>query len=131
VLVLNPELIPLTVDVVIRDYIYELNFQVEPEEGQDMPIPMDMDDDDGNQGSGDGNEDSNKDSKTIEVSQNLNSDKSAEKPQLNSHSNGNQGSHGGQRVYHIPELEWAQDEKDEAELGEDMQQQADFFLRMM
>jgi hypothetical protein len=33
VLVLNPELIPLTVDVVIRDYIYELNFQVEPEEG--------------------------------------------------------------------------------------------------
>jgi hypothetical protein len=44
VLVLDHSLIPNSVDVVIGDYIYELHFQVEPEEGQDKPELMDMDD---------------------------------------------------------------------------------------
>jgi hypothetical protein len=44
VLVLDHSLIPNSVDVVIGDYIYELHFQVEPEEGQDKSELMDMDD---------------------------------------------------------------------------------------
>jgi hypothetical protein len=130
VLVLNPELIPLSVDVVIGDYIYELHFRVEPEDGQDMPTPMDMDDDDGNHRADDGTENNKKDGKATEVQPNLNSAKSGEKSQISNHSNGNQGSHGGQRmVYHIPALEWVpDDEMDEAEMGEELQQQAGIFF---
>lgn len=43
VLVLDPSLIPEVVDVVIGDYLYELAFRVEPENGPEEPIPMDMD----------------------------------------------------------------------------------------
>jgi hypothetical protein len=45
VLVLDPALIPSSVDVVIGDNIYELHFRVEPEDMQDAPKPLDMEDD--------------------------------------------------------------------------------------
>jgi hypothetical protein len=45
VLVLDPVLIPTSVDVVIGDNVYELNFRVEPEEMQEMPKPLEMVDD--------------------------------------------------------------------------------------
>jgi hypothetical protein len=45
VLVLDPALIPTSVDVVIGDNVYELNFRVEPEEMQEMPKPLEMVDD--------------------------------------------------------------------------------------
>jgi hypothetical protein len=45
VLVLDPALIPTSVDVVIGDNVYELHFKVEPEELQDLPRLLEMDDD--------------------------------------------------------------------------------------
>jgi hypothetical protein len=45
VLVLDPALIPISVDVVIGDNVYELHFKVEPEEIQDSPRLLEMDDD--------------------------------------------------------------------------------------
>jgi hypothetical protein len=45
VLVLDPALIPTSVDVVIGDNVYELHFKVEPEEMQDSPRLLEMDDD--------------------------------------------------------------------------------------
>jgi hypothetical protein len=45
VLVLDPSIIPISVDVVIGDNIYELHFKVEPEEMQDEPKLLEMDDD--------------------------------------------------------------------------------------
>jgi dynactin complex subunit len=45
VLVLNPALIPTSVDVVIGDNVYELHFKVEPKELQDSPRLLEMDDD--------------------------------------------------------------------------------------
>jgi hypothetical protein len=45
VLVLDMALIPTSVDVVIGDNVYELDFRVEPEEMQEMPKPLDMVDD--------------------------------------------------------------------------------------
>jgi hypothetical protein len=44
VAVLDPNLIPQYVDVVIGDYIYELKFKVELAIDGDQPLPMDMDD---------------------------------------------------------------------------------------
>jgi hypothetical protein len=44
VLVLDPNLIPHSIDVVIGEFIYELHFRVEREELA-QPIPIDMDDD--------------------------------------------------------------------------------------
>jgi hypothetical protein len=41
--VLDPNLIPQVVDVVIGDYLYELKFRVESEAEGDQPLPMDMD----------------------------------------------------------------------------------------
>jgi hypothetical protein len=49
VAVLAPELIPGLVDVVIGDYVYELQFRVEKDNG-DNPIPIDMDIDPKNDG---------------------------------------------------------------------------------
>ena len=43
VAVLNPDLIPVLVDVVIGDFVYELQFSVEKEENIDEPTPIDMD----------------------------------------------------------------------------------------
>ncbi|TVU40757.1 hypothetical protein EJB05_14233, partial [Eragrostis curvula] len=43
VLVLDPNLIPQFVDVVIGDYLYELQFMVEENVDEDNPEPMDMD----------------------------------------------------------------------------------------
>ncbi|XP_035822203.1 uncharacterized protein [Zea mays] len=43
VAVLDPNLIPQVVDVVIGDYLYELKFRVESEAEGDQPLPMDMD----------------------------------------------------------------------------------------
>jgi hypothetical protein len=43
VLVLDPSLIPHSIDVVIGEYIYELHFKVEQEEMVN-PMPIDMDD---------------------------------------------------------------------------------------
>ncbi|PWZ57571.1 hypothetical protein Zm00014a_012430 [Zea mays] len=43
VAVLDPNLIPLVVDVVIGDYLYELKFRVESAADGDQPLPMDMD----------------------------------------------------------------------------------------
>jgi hypothetical protein len=43
--VLDPTLIPISVDVVIGDNVYELHFKVEPEEMNDNPSPLDMEKD--------------------------------------------------------------------------------------
>jgi hypothetical protein len=45
VLVLDMALIPTSVDMVIGDNVYELDFRVEPQEMQEMPKPLDMVDD--------------------------------------------------------------------------------------
>jgi hypothetical protein len=45
VLVLDPSLIPILVDVVIGDNVYELHFKVEPEEMHDNLKPLEMEDD--------------------------------------------------------------------------------------
>jgi hypothetical protein len=45
VLVLDPTLIPISVDVVIGDNVYELHFKVEPEEMSDKPLLLEMDED--------------------------------------------------------------------------------------
>jgi hypothetical protein len=45
VLVLDPALIPILVDVVIGDNVYELHFKVEPDEMSENPRPLDMEDD--------------------------------------------------------------------------------------
>jgi hypothetical protein len=45
VLVLDPALIPTSVDVVIGDNVYELHFKVEPDEMRDNPGMLDMEDD--------------------------------------------------------------------------------------
>jgi hypothetical protein len=45
VLVLDPSLIPTSVDVVIGDNIYELHFKVEPDEMSENPKPLEMEDD--------------------------------------------------------------------------------------
>jgi hypothetical protein len=54
VLVLDPDLIPESVDVVIGDFIYELHFKVEPEGTQDKVELLEMDDinDAGGEGEG-------------------------------------------------------------------------------
>jgi hypothetical protein len=44
VMVLDPLLIPHSIDIVIGEYLYELHFKVEQEEMVN-PIPIDMDDD--------------------------------------------------------------------------------------
>jgi hypothetical protein len=44
VLVLDPNLIPQFVDIVIGDHLYELQFQVEENVDSDNPVLMDMDD---------------------------------------------------------------------------------------
>jgi hypothetical protein len=44
VLVLDPNLIPHFVDVVIRDSLYTLQFRVEENLNDNEPTPMDMDD---------------------------------------------------------------------------------------
>jgi hypothetical protein len=44
VLVLDPNLIPQFVDVVIGDHLYELHFHVEENMNEDNLEPMDMDD---------------------------------------------------------------------------------------
>uniref|UniRef100_K3YN77 CCHC-type domain-containing protein n=1 Tax=Setaria italica TaxID=4555 RepID=K3YN77_SETIT len=59
VAVLDPELIPDLVEVVIGDFVYELQFRVEMEENADNPLPINMDIDpktDKDDG-GDGNKD--------------------------------------------------------------------------
>jgi hypothetical protein len=45
VLVLDPSIIPISVDVVIRDNVYELHFKVEPEEMHENLKPVEMDED--------------------------------------------------------------------------------------
>lgn len=59
VMVLDPELIPESVDVVIGQYIYELHFQVEQIGGQDDPMPMELEGDDENGDRHHGNDTSN------------------------------------------------------------------------
>lgn len=44
VCVLDPSIIPQFVDVVIGDFLYELQFRVEEKTLEDNPVPMDMDD---------------------------------------------------------------------------------------
>jgi hypothetical protein len=44
VLVLDPALIPTSVNVVIGDNVYELHFRVELEEMHELPKPLDMED---------------------------------------------------------------------------------------
>ncbi|KAF0930278.1 hypothetical protein E2562_031887 [Oryza meyeriana var. granulata] len=46
VLVLDPSLIRDSVDVVIGDFLYELHFKMEPENGEAKPQPMEIDNDD-------------------------------------------------------------------------------------
>jgi hypothetical protein len=45
VLVLDPALIHISIDVVIGDNVYELHFKVEPEEMHENPEPLEMDED--------------------------------------------------------------------------------------
>jgi hypothetical protein len=45
VLVLDPMLIPMSIDVVIGDNIYELHFRVELEEMHELLKPLDVEDD--------------------------------------------------------------------------------------
>jgi hypothetical protein len=45
VLVLDPALIPSSMNVVIGDNVYELHFRVEPEDMQDAPKLLDTEDD--------------------------------------------------------------------------------------
>jgi hypothetical protein len=45
VLVLDPSLIPSSVDVVIGDYVYELHFKVESDEMRENSKPLEMEDD--------------------------------------------------------------------------------------
>ncbi|CAO2044418.1 unnamed protein product [Urochloa humidicola] len=61
VMVLDPNLIPQAVDVVIGDYLYGLRFRVETGVGNSNPAPMDMDDDD-EAGDGDLNKNGKEDS---------------------------------------------------------------------
>jgi hypothetical protein len=44
VCMLDPSIIPQFVDVVIGDFLYELQFRVEEKTLEDNPVPMDMDD---------------------------------------------------------------------------------------
>lgn len=56
VLMLDPNLIPNAIDVVIGDFLYELRFRVEANMDVDNPQPMDMDygnDGDGEENNGD------------------------------------------------------------------------------
>jgi hypothetical protein len=59
VLVLDPDLIPHSVDVVIGDYIYELHFKVEPEGAQENVELLKMDESDDEGGEGEGKRDFN------------------------------------------------------------------------
>jgi hypothetical protein len=43
VLVLDPALIPISIDVVIGDNVYELHFKVELKDMQENPKPLEMD----------------------------------------------------------------------------------------
>jgi hypothetical protein len=43
--VLDPSLIPISVDVMMGDDVYELHFKVEPEEMHENPKPLEMDGD--------------------------------------------------------------------------------------
>jgi hypothetical protein len=45
VLVLDPALILISIDVVIVDNVYELHFKVEPKEMSDKPVPLEMEED--------------------------------------------------------------------------------------
>jgi hypothetical protein len=58
VLVLDPELIPYSVDVVIGDFIYELHFKVELETMLDNVELLSMDDMENKGGEGEGKENS-------------------------------------------------------------------------
>jgi hypothetical protein len=57
VLVVDPELIPYSVDVVIGDFIYELHFKVEPDMMNDNVVLLIMDDMEDKGGEGEGKED--------------------------------------------------------------------------
>jgi hypothetical protein len=67
-LVLDPELIPYSVDVVIGDFIYELHFKVEPEMMLDNVELLSMDDMEDKGGEGEGKEDS-QDVKNTQIDQ--------------------------------------------------------------
>jgi hypothetical protein len=103
VLVLDPAFIPISVDVVIGDYIYELHFKVEPEQMMDNAEPLDMDDISGNDGENDGKDEMNG-ANNMQVDRPDPKDKGGEE---NGNNNADsRGSQGGKRVlYHIPSLE--------------------------
>jgi hypothetical protein len=45
VIVLDPELVPTSMDVVIDDNVYELHFRMEREGMQEAPHPLEMEED--------------------------------------------------------------------------------------
>lgn len=67
VAVLNPELIPELVDVVIGDFVYELQFRAEKEDQSDDPKPIDMEAplDDDKHGEDDGPEQMEEDARDV------------------------------------------------------------------
>jgi hypothetical protein len=107
VLVLDSALIPLSVDVVIGENVYELHFRVEPEEIQDKPELLDMEDNDTDKRDDDGAENGDNQPKHMQVDKVVqNSSKGGANSDLNNQSNGQHGSHKGKNMlYHIPALE--------------------------
>jgi hypothetical protein len=112
VLVLDPDLIPSSVDMVIRDYIYELHFSVEPEESQDEPAPMEMDDGDDNNGSDDMTKGRKEDDKPHEEKMMVADDKNDGHTNSSSQNKGGQKPQGCQRnIFHIAALGWKENEE--------------------
>jgi hypothetical protein len=108
VLVLDPSIIPQSVDVVIGEFVYELHFRIEPEELQDRPEPMDMDDngmdDQANGGTDEANE-------TTHMQADIHSQKDTKGDSATSSKSGDKSTsqHGKKTVYHFPVLEMTQE----------------------
>jgi hypothetical protein len=103
VLVLEPSLIPLSVDVVIGEYVYELHFRVEPEDIHDRPEPMDMDDDGKDDRGDEGADEANEPKHMQEDMPPQKENNGGATPSSISRQSGNTNSqHGKKMMYHIP-----------------------------
>lgn len=94
VMVLDPNLIPQYVDVVIGDYLYELQFRVEENVDENNPEPMDMDagknEDNGEQGKGEdqGNDNMETDDTAVKNDQSASQGINSKKTDTGSQSSG-------------------------------------------
>jgi hypothetical protein len=107
VLVLDPSLIPQSIDVVIGEFIYELHFRVERAE-MTHPIPIDMEDDamDDREEEGEGGGNS---SKSMQQDQAPARDGRAKNLIGNVEAESKQPNHGKKVPYQLPSLEELQD----------------------